>query len=447
MKITGLVLLALILLVVSLCGCGKSTDTQIDEPDTTKKSIIIDNTEPATEPEYNNVDTPVDGELNVYNISRDVFLEFIENPSIEVLNEKNRAVHSYPSEGDVMVAVTTHFTLTEDLISFVNKEAIQAYLSDNGYDVVVEDIVMFWEGNNNKSIWIDTAEQDFYITLGWDYSNDERIYEIYTADEYKAEFSRVEGKVIINGTELSGNSTAYIYHNYAEVPLLASLECYGASIISNDGNIAEFKLNGETFYLEFGSREFYRDGDERDNLFHQVDGGISYYYVNGNDMMVDDIVFRYIIENIMGVFPQVHIDRNDKVVEISDHDTSGMVGVRYFDLKEYAWTIGNDTYYKNVGPVETREVAVEKFLEVWDDRFGHIYPVNDNPVNVSYDAENECWLVNGSLNDPDDVVTYIYNSEDGTYEVYESTGEKYVTGSVVCALIQTDGTVLAVWLG
>jgi hypothetical protein len=74
------------------------------------------------------------------------------------------------------------------------------------------------------------------------------------------------------------------------------------------------------------------------------------------------------------------------------------------------------------------------------------YPINDNPINVSYDMENECWLLNGSLDDPEDVVTYTYNSEDGTYEVYESTGDVYITGYLVYALIKTDGTVLAVWI-
>lgn len=453
MKKASLISLVLILLFVSLCGCGKNTDSPTDIADTTKivnttkEVITTDIVEQSTEPEYKYAEMPIEGELNIYSISREVFLAFIENPSIEMLNEKNRGVHSYPSEGEYMIDITMRYTIDEALNSFVNKESIQAYLSDNGYDVVVEDIAMFWEGNNNKSIWIDAVEQDFYITVGWDYSNDKRVYEIYTADKYKDEFSRIEGKVIVNGTDLTGNSTAFIYHDYAEVPLLASLECYGAEIISNNGDIAELKLNGETYYLDLTQRKLYRDGEKRSNLLLQVDGGISYYYVLGNDMMVDDTIFRYIIEDITGVFPKVYIDRNTKVVEITNQDSMNVTGVGSFDLERYDWAIENDPYDKNVGPVETRKVAEEMFLEVWAERYGHIYPINDNPINVSYDTENECWLLKGSLDDPEDVVTYTYNSEDGTYEVYESTGDVYITGYVVCALIQTNGTVLAVWLG
>lgn len=319
-----LISLALILLFVSLCGCSKNTDisTNADIADdiiTTNEATTVQ----VTEPEYNYVDTPVEGELNIYDISREVFFEFIENPSIEILNTQNRGVHSYPTEGDEIINGSMMFTIDQSFENFVNIESIQCFLSDNGYNAAVENVSIFVASSLSVCIWIETTEDDFVITVNesmddW-FSDELYVYRLYTEEEFCDKFSREEGTAIVNGTELSSDSTVYIYHSYAEVPLLASLECYGAEIISNNGDIAELKLNGETYYLDLVSRNFYRDGEERDNLFHQVDGGVSYYYVLGNDMMVDDIVFRYIIEDITGVFPGVHIDRNTKIVEITNN--------------------------------------------------------------------------------------------------------------------------------
>ena len=451
MKKASLISLALILLFVSLCGCSKNTDSTTDIADTTKEVISTVKPEEPTDSDYEYAELPVEGELNVYCISRNTFIEFITDTSVDILNKKNHFIHSYPSEGDVFNNYVYDFEFDEDLVAFANEDSIQNYISSQGYSVTVNDYFILWPNTAPKCIWVKTDENDFAITINEkldDYYSDEPyVYRLYTQAEFVIKFSRIEGKAIINGKSLPDDAIVYIYHNYAEVPLLASLECYGAKTVSNDGNIAKFSYNDEVYCLNIKQQDLYKEGEENADLFPALAGGTSYVYSHGNDVMVDDMVFRCIVEDIIiGEFPEKNIDRTTKVVEISNHDTMNMTGVGSFDLEQYDWAIENDPYDKNVGPVETRKVAEEMFLEVWAERYGHIYPINDNPINVSYDTENECWLLKGSLDDPEDVVTYTYNSEDGTYEVYESTGDVYITGSVVYALIKTDGTVLAVWL-
>ena len=323
MKKASLISLVLILLFVSLCGCGKNTDSPTDIADTTKEVISTVKPEEPTDSNYEYAELPVEGELNIYRISRKVFFDFIESPSIEILNTKNSGVHSYPSEGEKIYETSGVFKIEQSVVDFVDVESIQRYLSDNGYDVTVESVSVFKNESLPVCIWIITTKEDFAITINEmsdDYYSDELyVYRLYTQAEFVDKFSRIEGKAVINGKSLPDDAIVYIYHNYAEVPLLASLECYGAKTISNDGNIAKFSFNGEVYCLNIKQYDLYKEGEENADLFPALAGGTSYVYSHGNDVMVDDIVFSYIIEDITGVFPKVHIDRNTKIVEITNN--------------------------------------------------------------------------------------------------------------------------------
>ena len=95
-----------------------------------------------------------------------------------------------------------------------------------------------------------------------------------------------------------------------------------------------------------------------------------------------------------------------------------------FDMNMYSVYIeacANDR--KNVGPVTTREKALETALELWKD--DHVLSGVEvgYPVYVSYDFANDCWRVHSSLTNPK------------------------ADGAVLHALILKDGTVLAVFLG
>ena len=96
-----------------------------------------------------------------------------------------------------------------------------------------------------------------------------------------------------------------------------------------------------------------------------------------------------------------------------------------FDLANYQWEIETFPSDKNVGEVNDAKIAIEKAKELWIEKFGLINgkpydPTQGRKVNVSYDAENECWYINGTL-------------------------PRNWNGGVPHALIQKDGKVLAIW--
>lgn len=117
-------------------------------------------------------------------------------------------------------------------------------------------------------------------------------------------------------------------------------------------------------------------------------------------------------------------DKNDGL--LTGKTTSEVIttseGISSFNLSDYSFEIKNYPYDKNVGPVNSKEVAVEKFNEIGNEEFGFMYPFGDRPVYVAYDSVNKCWLIQGTLAD------------------------ETMDGTVPCALIRCDGTVLALWI-
>ena len=94
------------------------------------------------------------------------------------------------------------------------------------------------------------------------------------------------------------------------------------------------------------------------------------------------------------------------------------------DIADYQRVIERFPYEGNVGPVPDAETAVARAKELWLEEYGVINgkpydPTGGRPIKVGYDAEHDCWVVIGTL-------------------------PKNAFGAVPVAIIQGDGTVLAV---
>ena len=110
----------------------------------------------------------------------------------------------------------------------------------------------------------------------------------------------------------------------------------------------------------------------------------------------------------------------NKQIELPQDQT---IQVSEFSLSNYWAEVFDFHYEKNVGQITAPEIAIEKAKMVWQEKFGKYYVDNNDPITVSYDTENECWLVK---------------------EILEG---KNVVGATPHILIKTDGRVLAVWYG
>lgn len=103
-----------------------------------------------------------------------------------------------------------------------------------------------------------------------------------------------------------------------------------------------------------------------------------------------------------------------------------------FDLMEYCEQLERYPVEKKVEPIEDAEEAVEVSKELWIERYGTVNgkpynPISSDRVEVFYDSTNMCWMVQGTMpkKDPDGM---------------------HLLGAVPMSIIQSDGTVLAVWM-
>ena len=98
-----------------------------------------------------------------------------------------------------------------------------------------------------------------------------------------------------------------------------------------------------------------------------------------------------------------------------------------FFLADYQWEIEHFPSDKNVGSITDENDAIKKARILWLDEYsavnGQSYdPIKKRKIKVYFDHEQDCWLV---------TTTVPLNTK----------------ASVPHALIQSDGTVLAIWLG
>ena len=94
-----------------------------------------------------------------------------------------------------------------------------------------------------------------------------------------------------------------------------------------------------------------------------------------------------------------------------------------FELKDYEYYLTEFPYEKFVGPIDDSRTAKEKGIAVLKEIYGDEIAEEEAPFYVSYDRQNDAWLIHGSLP--------MLPLMDG--------GVGYVI------LSGTDGDVLAVW--
>lgn len=95
------------------------------------------------------------------------------------------------------------------------------------------------------------------------------------------------------------------------------------------------------------------------------------------------ILLIFIVVMLIGVILIMAVQRNS-------------LSIKSFDVSDYQYFIENFSSEENLGNISNAEDAVIKAENVWLKIYGE-HVKREKPYQVFYDAENEVWLIQGSL--------------------------------------------------
>lgn len=272
----------------------------------------------------NEVESSLDGiensytKIAIYNISRDVFHKFLENPSEEFFCTDDCNNYEY-IEGKPFFANNGSqiFHIDTDFVKFVNdKSLIKDFLSKHNISGDVERIITFWPPRAPLTIWvkIDGAsvflqvEDVFEEPLNYQYS-------VISYNDYYQKFSPKNATLNVNGNIIETANNPIIYYDYCEIPFLTTLEALGATYKWETNSEVKITYN-KIYHLDTENRSLYSEPLSNNDLLIGL-SGINFFYTVDEDCMISNDLFKYALEG-MGKKVSIEIDTENNIISITE---------------------------------------------------------------------------------------------------------------------------------
>lgn len=292
-------------------GCANHTPSSPIKNDnsSTGGDIMTENSAPsnivAVSSEYEMI---FSNNLVIYQLSRDNFNLFLENPSYSFLKNSCDFSALYPESGDYYVTYCTRrFPIQNNLIDFVgNLTEIKSYLSQNNVSDCVKSMAIVDAPNIPLTLWIKTTTNNVFITINEDPDDELYAYQFYTQQDFQEKYMCKNGKLIIRGKEVFCKITPKLYYNYADLPFTDVMLALGAEITEQSKDEMTIRFNGDTYDLDIAKTTLYKSKNKTLNLFYQMDGGCTFIYAVDTELMVDSLTLSCVLstmgENIIVEF-------------------------------------------------------------------------------------------------------------------------------------------------
>jgi len=195
-----------------------------------------------------------------HHLSSDAYYQFVENPSADILN--NDENWAYPGakvltisiffpeyikieplnkklyiksfmgfiEFIVMYFFPEYEIITGDssFIDFVgDKREIKKFLNENGISDDIEDFCLISSWRAETALWVKTDKANYFITFGGLTTFEIKLY---SQNEFFEEVRPKDGKLIVNGEDITSGSYVKIHSRDADLPLMAIAEALGVGI-------------------------------------------------------------------------------------------------------------------------------------------------------------------------------------------------------------------------
>lgn len=277
----------LFLVCILFCGCSNTV-----APDAT---MIVD-------PSDDHVSNIV-----IYQVTRDDFESFLYAPSIELITTGNNNYYSYPKDGQWHItSEIIRIPIGSDILNFAgNISSLQAYLIKNGVTSELVNTLIIDAPRVPLTIWLETETGDYYITVTD--LNKKTEYHFYSADEYCKIYLGKQASLYVNRVEVTTDTAPIVYHNYADIPLVAVLNALGAKITNETDTLMKVFFEGVNYCLDTEKLTLYNERNTDNNLLYQVYGGTIFVYSIEGELMMDSTSMWLTLES-MGVNVEINCD-------------------------------------------------------------------------------------------------------------------------------------------
>ena len=255
-------------------------------------------------------------QIIVYQINRTQFQEFLSTPSADVLDSYGANRLCYPQDGEWLHIIDLRrVPIKQQLLDFCGDvHTLEKCLTDRGISAVIERALMIDTPHVPLTLWLDTTAGNYYITVH-NLSDEKPTYAFYSESEYRDMYLCAEASLYVNRKEVITDTPAIVYHNYADIPLLAVLEAMGADLKYESDMLTAISFQGTNYYLDTEKYRLYVADSESHNLIASLQGGTSFVYSVGRELMMDDAMLRATLEN-MGIDANITMDKEKAIVKI-----------------------------------------------------------------------------------------------------------------------------------
>ncbi|MGN1319200.1 MAG: copper amine oxidase N-terminal domain-containing protein [Lachnospirales bacterium] len=319
-----------------------------------------------------------------YGISLNTFNEFIENPSIDILNNKCNFMEEYFVETDTNVALVTpgtrdtacddneHIissegilrdgymgTITPNNLKYLTKENLSRVLKENNiysslenYAVITVKSYTYY--NMPLTVWLKTDDnKSYFLAFMYDcpYCRDMVDYSkayFMTHNMFKDRFSIHNGNIYFKDLNIKDDETVKIQDKNVFIPFEYLLNKLGSSYVTydNENSKVYFEVNGEKYVffrkLPGIGLEIY-DGDNLPNpsrsncIYFQT-----YYFDDSNR---EEYIETTYINTLLKLWnKKMKVDYDNRVVNIIDYDDYSMDVDEIYKL---SYKLGSMCYHIN----------------------------------------------------------------------------------------------------
>ena len=189
---------------------------------------------------------------------------------------------------------------------------------ENGINAKVDNAVIVDAPRVPKTILLETNKGSACFVIGGSAKDDEYTYEFCSMSDYAAKYSRTTATVIADGKKIESQCETVLYHDYADVPLMAVLKGLGAEVGEMSNGIAELSIDNKSYLFNSNELSLEQIGGQRGNLLF-IEGGYTFVYSQGEEIMIDTDTL-YVVFRDMDLDITIKCDREKNEVLIDAKD-------------------------------------------------------------------------------------------------------------------------------